>query len=825
MSHCLYAVLVGINNYPNPAHRLSGCVNDIDGWKLYLSEYARKTGYHFKPLILLDEAATRQAIVSGFANHLTQARGKDLAVFCFAGHGSELSGQDIFGQRPDERNQTLVCWDSREPGNRDLVDKEISNLVAEVAEHGPQITLIMDCCHSGSISREVPFKERQIEPQLVRNRPSDAYFMSSKTQCVEDVSTRDVSNSDRTLESGVPFQLKKGRHILLSACHERETAKETLVNGVSRGIFSEQMQKMLTEATRPMTYTELLAQVQHEINTREIPAQVPQLEVIDGEEGDRDCFFLTRKQQAESDGIFTLSYQEGWIVDGGGVHGWPEGVGDPGIELAVFSFADAPEDIKQGLGRVAIAHVDKVQSTSSQVSVEGHGLDTACLYKALVTKMPMSNELTVFLHGNEAGVEALRLSLSKLDGHLVKVQEVNDASAAMIVLKAAAREYEIFRGAALQEPMTVPVAVRRYHPPLPTDVEESLVKIWRWLELRNLTKAERNRPVDVELKLLQQGKTKSVPDLCFNCQLQGNRWLVPDIKFQISNHTSVPIYCAVLYLSPEFGISPDLMEAGGLWVEPGSIGETIDFDLAIPEVFVSRGVSDYPTVFKLIVSNQQFNARIWYQEELEKTGREIIPKRKNQDFWITKEVIVRCAIPNQAAAEAKTEFEKEPMGSEGIDPAAEIAELWAMDEADLLVELGRLVERSPIVTERPIEMGEVLVRSPIVTERPAQKNNSMSIHLLDQEGLSETFLEKGHQLFSQISDKIYQALHSPDAEIYFKSALSTEEAIGHKYKAQAVNELQMALMKSFDVNKNVASICSILLIKQSKLERSALSES
>jgi hypothetical protein len=34
----LYALLVGIDNYPNPNHRLQGCVNDITAIAKYLLE-------------------------------------------------------------------------------------------------------------------------------------------------------------------------------------------------------------------------------------------------------------------------------------------------------------------------------------------------------------------------------------------------------------------------------------------------------------------------------------------------------------------------------------------------------------------------------------------------------------------------------------------------------------------------------------------------------------------------------------------------------------------------------------------------------------------
>lgn len=58
MSRNLYALLVGINEYPEPISRLSGCVNDINTVEEYLKErIAQPDGY--KPHIrkLLDQRA------------------------------------------------------------------------------------------------------------------------------------------------------------------------------------------------------------------------------------------------------------------------------------------------------------------------------------------------------------------------------------------------------------------------------------------------------------------------------------------------------------------------------------------------------------------------------------------------------------------------------------------------------------------------------------------------------------------------------------------------------------------------------------------------
>jgi len=286
MSRSLYALLAGINEYPNPQNRLKGCIQDIENWQRCLAKQSEVNNYSFHPLLLRNRKATRQAIINAFTEHLGQANAGDVAVFCFAGHGSFIAGQQAFNQTPDEINQTLVCWDSRLAGNRDLVDKELSNLVAKVAEKNPHITLILDCCHAGSASRERDIVERQIEPQGLDISLQDFYRFEPVEQGAAEASR--ATGGD----SSVVF--RQGRHILMAACHETETAKEIQIDGGSRGVFSASLQALLAEAERPMTYKELMEEAGTAIERQRVKNQSPQLEVIKGGAYVMSCFSCVR---------------------------------------------------------------------------------------------------------------------------------------------------------------------------------------------------------------------------------------------------------------------------------------------------------------------------------------------------------------------------------------------------------------------------------------------------------------------------------------------------------------------------------------------------
>ena len=145
-------LLVGIDRYVSPVPKLSGCVNDVRSFESYLN--AQAAGTEACILTLCNEHATRDAIIAGFREHLIKTEAGDVALFCYARHGSqEQLPPEFWHLEPDRLDETLVCYDSRSPGGHDLADKELAQLVDEVAAGGAHVVVILDCCHSGSGTR------------------------------------------------------------------------------------------------------------------------------------------------------------------------------------------------------------------------------------------------------------------------------------------------------------------------------------------------------------------------------------------------------------------------------------------------------------------------------------------------------------------------------------------------------------------------------------------------------------------------------------------------------------------------------------------------
>jgi hypothetical protein len=151
----IYALLVGINQYPLPVKPLRGSLNDVLTLEDYLFVAFPSQSLHIKKL--LDQQACRENVIAEFRNHLGQAGRDDLVWFHFSGHGSrQKSARELTqaGLSPDGMDETLLCYDSRTEGGRDLADKELALLLEELGETEARIIATFDCCHSGNITRE-----------------------------------------------------------------------------------------------------------------------------------------------------------------------------------------------------------------------------------------------------------------------------------------------------------------------------------------------------------------------------------------------------------------------------------------------------------------------------------------------------------------------------------------------------------------------------------------------------------------------------------------------------------------------------------------------
>jgi len=149
------AFLVGVNKYKVEQYNLGGCVNDAKSLKGILE---KQYGFNSNDISLItDSDATRESILGGLRNLLDGASAGDTLVFGFSGHGIQKPN-NVLANEADGKNEAIVPYEIS--WNSLITDDELN---AEILKkvNSPEIsfTAIYDCCHSGTMFRDIQFNQ------------------------------------------------------------------------------------------------------------------------------------------------------------------------------------------------------------------------------------------------------------------------------------------------------------------------------------------------------------------------------------------------------------------------------------------------------------------------------------------------------------------------------------------------------------------------------------------------------------------------------------------------------------------------------------------
>ncbi len=378
----VYALLVGINDYAPEVGKLTGCLNDVDHFHDFLRADLDPADLHVE--VLRDADATRANIINLFRTHLAQAGADDVALFHYSGHGARWASASAFHKYyPDGKDEGLVCYDSRS-GDYDLADKELAVLISELAARNPHIAVVFDCCHSGSGTRGVDdfvhLKPRQTH-EVFEERPLESYLGGYYT---------------RLQRAGKPLTIPRGRHILLAACERAQKAWETHEHS---GVFTDSLLEVLDRFGNAISYSDLFLRCRSAVRER-ADDQVPQFDAY--ERFNASAGFLGRPTR-RSTRRYTVSYDRGWQVDCGALHGLPTDV-QKSVALALYPEND-PDNLA---GHATTIQVEAQKSTLRP----DFAADVATRYRAEITSLPLT-PVPVFATGDQAALETLHDTLAK----------------------------------------------------------------------------------------------------------------------------------------------------------------------------------------------------------------------------------------------------------------------------------------------------------------------------------------------------------------------------------------------------------------------------
>jgi len=618
MTRTIYTLLVGIDAYPKPVAPLNGCVNDIRRVEELLQARVTGDGDQWRPLVLTDQAATRDAIIAGFRTHLAQAKAGDVALFYYSGHGSQShSPQEFWHLEPDRLDETLVCYDSRLPGGWDLADKELAQLISDVAANEAHVAVILDCCHSGSGTREL-----LAEGVNVRRVPTDDRVRPIASFLVDGAQATALSRGGGDAAGGW-YTLPKGRHVVLSACNSEELAKELRLGGEQRGAFSYFLLESLSQAGAGLTYRDLFKRVNALVRAR-VAAQSPQMEAT--QDDDLQQPFLGGVVKSTPP-YYTVRHdnQRGWLIDGGAVHGLPAPVGDETTHLAIFAFGTEVSDLhdlEQAIGR---ATVTKVLPTESQVelTLEGKTPEVGTTYKAIVTALPLT-KLTVALQGDAAALALVRTVLAQAgpDGNSSLLVTEGPLADADLTLTAVDEQYRIGRRG---DGYALVVDTPGFTAGSAQLVVQRLEHIARWSKVTELANpASKLGAQDVRMEvLLPDDKGDWQPavvgrEVRLNYYFADGEWQQPAFKVKLTNQSRRRLFCMLFDLPESYGVFP-MLPGSGVWLEKGqevwaNDGEPIYG--SIPNEIWQEGVVEFKEALKLIVSTDEGDATLLQQDDL-----------------------------------------------------------------------------------------------------------------------------------------------------------------------------------------------------------------
>lgn len=374
----IWALLVGVNHYKDTSLRaLRGCRNDVEAMRTFLMNQLNVPQSHIK--VLVDEQATRTAILRGFKKHLIEnpkiQRGDQL-LFMFSGHGSRMRSRDL--TEPDGWDETLVAYDSRLPGVFDIPDKTLAALLDQLTQahsdpnaEADNITVILDCCHSGSGTRALD----GIDPALARTAPADDRLPPLDLDA--DIRAGSATRSARPTQSGWSIS-----HLLLAGCLDYEESYEYAASaGIYHGAMTYFTLEYLKNAPANATYGDLYASVKPQVN-RLYRKQTPQCE------GNRDRVLFGGAVIASDPFIPITQEGDGVRLAAGLVHGM-----HPGAQLAVFPLTVKTRQVASEASPLATVEVQTVSATTAQASflnppqdplpIAAHAMMTAQVYTGI----------------------------------------------------------------------------------------------------------------------------------------------------------------------------------------------------------------------------------------------------------------------------------------------------------------------------------------------------------------------------------------------------------------------------------------------------------
>lgn len=265
------ALLVAINEYPFPIPPLYGCINDsflVNRMLQEVHEFPTKDIH-----MVHNHRATTNKIRNKIEWLLDGAKSGDTLLLHYSGHGTQIP--ERIGDEVDGLDECIVPYDFDSDAPR-LIDNDFRELFGNLPA-GVKLTVIFDCCHSGTGTRGESIKVRGFLPPMdILNRVYEFKFEGSPLPVFK--LREEFADKKRRLLREMKREKDEYIPIALSACKDSQTAKEYPVGGANYGAFTYFIcHEIYKNKGKKLTYGNLTKMCGQSMKLADIQDQTPQL--------------------------------------------------------------------------------------------------------------------------------------------------------------------------------------------------------------------------------------------------------------------------------------------------------------------------------------------------------------------------------------------------------------------------------------------------------------------------------------------------------------------------------------------------------------------